>query len=165
MVDGNGAWIRQSEAFWRAHHEAWKRSNLNQRQYCEAQDIPLKAFGNWRAIFNAEPQPLERKLLYRRRGLSPPLSHPLNHLAYPSSWSESLIVSRARMRAIADASAKRTNAGLSTRRRKQGRRHKRRAVASGQNERLDTTTGASHLSKGCGRISQSRNLRSLRSDY
>ena len=51
---------RQGEAFWRAHHEAWKRSDLNQREYCEAQGIPLKAFGNWRAKFKAEPQPPER---------------------------------------------------------------------------------------------------------
>ena len=48
---------RHGEAFWRAHHEAWKRSDLNQREYCEAQNIPLKAFGNWRARFKAEPQP------------------------------------------------------------------------------------------------------------
>jgi hypothetical protein len=93
MTSENGAWTRQSEAFWRAHHEAWKRSDLNQRQYCEAEGIPLKAFGNWRAIFKAEPQPPERKLLYRRRGLSHtlshslshPLSHTLSHGAYPSS--------------------------------------------------------------------------------
>ena len=45
-----------------AGHEAWYRSELNQRQYCEAQDIPLKAFGNWRAKFKAEPQPPARKL-------------------------------------------------------------------------------------------------------
>ena len=70
---------RYSEAFWRAHHEAWKRSDLNQREYCEAQAIPLKAFGNWRAMFKAEPQPPERKLLYRRRGLSHSLSHTLSH--------------------------------------------------------------------------------------
>ena len=49
MVDENGAWRRQGESFWRAHHEAWKRSDLNQRQYCEAEGLPLKAFGNWRA--------------------------------------------------------------------------------------------------------------------
>jgi hypothetical protein len=104
MVDGNGAWTRQSEAFWRAHHEAWKRSDLNQRQYCEAEGIPLKAFGNWRAIFKAEPQPPERKLLYRRRGLSHSLSHTLNHtlspslshVTYPSSRPESPIVPRPR---------------------------------------------------------------------
>jgi hypothetical protein len=62
---------------------------LNQRQYCEAQGIPLKAFGNWRSVFKAEPQPTERKLLYRRRGLSHTLSHrlnhPLSHGTYPSS--------------------------------------------------------------------------------
>src|SRR5436853_6426743 len=81
MAEENRSWTRQGEAFWRAHHEAWKRSDLNQRQYCEAQGLPLKAFGNWRAKFKAEPRAPERKLLYRRRGLShslsPPLSHPL----------------------------------------------------------------------------------------
>jgi hypothetical protein len=45
------SWTRQGEAFWRAHHEAWKRSDLNQRQYCEAEGTPLEAFGNWRAKF------------------------------------------------------------------------------------------------------------------
>ena len=71
MVDGNRAWARQSEAFWRAHHEAWKRGDLNQRQYCEAEGIPPKAFGNWRAKFKAEPQLHERRLLYRHRGFIP----------------------------------------------------------------------------------------------
>ena len=70
---------RYGEAFWRAHHEAWQRSALNQREYCEAHGIPLKAFGNWRARFKAEPQPPVRKLLYRRRGLSHTLSHSVSH--------------------------------------------------------------------------------------
>jgi hypothetical protein len=104
MANENGAWTRQGEAFWRAHHEAWKRSDLNQRQYCEAEHIPLKAFGNWRAKFKAEPQLSERKLLYRRRGLSHtpshglnhPLSHSLSHVAYPSSRPEGPIVPRPR---------------------------------------------------------------------
>ena len=52
---------------------------MNQREYCEAHGIPLKAFGNWRAKFKAEPQPPERKLLYRRSGLSHTLSHSLSH--------------------------------------------------------------------------------------
>lgn len=104
MVDENGRWRRQDDSFWRGHHEAWKRSDLNQRQYCEAERIPLKAFGNWRAVFKAEPQPPERKLLYRRRGLSPPLSPrpsppfspPPNPGAYPSSPSAGPIVARPR---------------------------------------------------------------------
>jgi hypothetical protein len=87
---------RYGEAFWRTHHEAWKRSDLNQRQYCEAQGIPLKAFGNWRAKFKAEPQPPVRKLLYRRgelnHTLSHPLSHPLSHVTYPSSQLEGPVV-------------------------------------------------------------------------
>ena len=91
---------RYGEAFWRAHHEAWRRSELNQREYCEAQGIPLKAFGNWRAKFKAEPQPRPRKLLYRRGELSHTLSHSpshtLSHVTYPSSWSEGPVVPPAR---------------------------------------------------------------------
>ena len=70
---------RYGEVFWRKHHEAWQQSALNQREYCEAQGIPLKAFGNWRAKFKAEPQLPTPKLLYRRRGLSHTLSHRLSH--------------------------------------------------------------------------------------
>ena len=79
---------RAPRTAWRgllAHHEAWCRSDLNQREYCEAHGIPLKSFGNWRAKFTAEPQPPARKLLYRRGGLSHTLSHPLSHMIYPSS--------------------------------------------------------------------------------
>jgi hypothetical protein len=79
MADGSRSQARYGEVFWRAHHEAWCRSELNQREYCEAQGIPLKAFGNWRAKFKAEPRPPERKLLYRRGGLSHRLSHTLSH--------------------------------------------------------------------------------------
>jgi hypothetical protein len=79
MVDESRPRVRYGEAFWRAHHEAWCRSDLTQREYCEAQGIPLKAFGNWRAKFKAEPQQPLRKLLYRRSGLSDSLSHTLSH--------------------------------------------------------------------------------------
>ena len=82
-------WERRGERFWRAHHEAWKRSSLNQREYCEVQRIPQKAFENWRQIFRREPEPPTPKLLHRRGGLSHTLSHTLNHTlshgAYPSS--------------------------------------------------------------------------------
>jgi len=85
--------VRYGEAFWRAHHEAWKRSDLNQREYCQLHGISLKAFGNWRAEFTAEPEAPVRKLLYRRGGLSHtlshrlshPFSHPLSHMTNPSS--------------------------------------------------------------------------------
>jgi len=91
MADDRTGWRRQGEAFWRAHHQAWKRSDLNQREYCETQGIPLKAFGNWRAKFKAEPEPTGRKLLYRRDGVSHSLSHSLSHtpshMTYPSFTS------------------------------------------------------------------------------
>ena len=35
MADHPALRARYGEAFWRAHHEAWKRSDLNQREYCE----------------------------------------------------------------------------------------------------------------------------------
>jgi hypothetical protein len=79
MAIDHRRWVRQGEAFWRAHHEAWKRSDLNQREYCELHGIPRKGFENWRAKFKAEPQPPERKLLYRRGSLSHRLSHGLSH--------------------------------------------------------------------------------------
>ena len=79
MADGERSRERYGEVFWRAHHEAWRESDLNQREYCEAQETSLKAFGNWRAKFKAEPQPPARKLLYRRSGLSHRLSHTLSH--------------------------------------------------------------------------------------
>ena len=100
MAEQQRAWKRQGEAFWRAHHEAWKRSDLNQRQYCEAHDLPQKGFENWRQKFRAEPEPARRKLLYRRRGLSPPFSPPVSPLlspgSYPSSHAEQPIVPRPR---------------------------------------------------------------------
>ena len=99
-MTGNVAWTRQGEAFWPAHHEAWKCSDLNQRQYCEFHGLPQKAFENSRPKFRLEPDPPQRKLLYRRRGRSHSLSHPLNpslsHVAYPSSRPEGIIVPRPR---------------------------------------------------------------------
>ena len=80
MTDDATPRARYGEAFWRAHHDAWKRSDLNQREYCAAQGLSLKAFGNWRTKFKAEPQQPARKLLWRRGGAS----HTLSHVAYPS---------------------------------------------------------------------------------
>jgi hypothetical protein len=41
--------------------------------------------------FKAEPQPPERKLLYRRGGLSHTLSHSLSHMTYGSPASGPII--------------------------------------------------------------------------
>jgi hypothetical protein len=108
---------RYGEAFWRKHHEAWQQSALNQRQYCEAHGIALKAFGNWRAKFKAEPQLPAPKLLCRRRGLSHTLSHRLSHsLSHMTNDLPSPIVLPAR-EGCGGRLARRINAGSSRRRR------------------------------------------------
>jgi transposase-like protein len=69
----------EREAFWRTHHEAWQRSNLNQREYCEAHGLVLKRFENWRSKFKDEPE-VPQKLLYRRGGRP---SHMTGHMPVP----------------------------------------------------------------------------------
>jgi hypothetical protein len=69
----NGA---ELAAFWRAHLEGWRLSELNQREYCEVYGLPLKRFGNWRSRFRHESAGREGKLLYRRGG---GLEHRLKH--------------------------------------------------------------------------------------
>jgi hypothetical protein len=50
---------RYGEAFWRAHHKAWQQSELNQREYCVAQGIRLKAFGTGER--GSRPSPSRRR--------------------------------------------------------------------------------------------------------
>lgn len=63
------------EGFWRHHHEGWKNSTLNQREYCELHGLPLSRFGNWRDRFKAEEKVHEAGLLYRRGGPGHMSSH------------------------------------------------------------------------------------------
>lgn len=74
------------EAFWRWHLEGWRRSELNQREYCAAHGLPLKRFGNWRAKFKQEDE-APRKLLYRRGGglshMTKRASHMTNGVGLP----------------------------------------------------------------------------------
>ena len=65
------------ETFWRAHLDGWRRSDLNQREYCELHGLPLKRFGNWRATLRHEEPAGAGKLLYRRGG---GLSHMTSHM-------------------------------------------------------------------------------------
>ncbi len=76
------------ETFWRAHLDGWRRSDLNQREYCEAHGLPLKRFGNWRAKFKHEDDVPRQKLLWRRGG---GLKHMSKHMlkeipSAPSSY-------------------------------------------------------------------------------
>jgi transposase-like protein len=65
------------EPFWRAHLDGWRRSELNQREYCALHGLPLKRFGNWRAKLKHEESASAGKLLYRRGG---GLSHMTSHM-------------------------------------------------------------------------------------
>jgi len=65
------------EAFWRSHLEAWQRSPLNQREYCELHGLPLKRFGNWRATLGDDGSVPKGKLLWRRGG---GLNHMTEHM-------------------------------------------------------------------------------------
>ncbi len=76
------------ESFWRAHLDGWRRSDLNQREYCELHGLPLKRFGNWRAKLKHEEPASAGKLLYRRGG---GLKHMSKHMlkenpSAPSSY-------------------------------------------------------------------------------
>jgi transposase-like protein len=67
------------ETFWRSHLDGWRRSDLNQREYCELHGLPLKRFGNWRAQFKDDDVGRPPKLLYRRgAGLKHMSKHMLN---------------------------------------------------------------------------------------
>ena len=83
MSNEIGSRVRFGEAFWRAHHEAWQQSALNQREYCEAHGIPLNAFGNWRAKFKAAPQPTRRAPLTRFMGDQRSRDEPVREPAKP----------------------------------------------------------------------------------
>ncbi len=54
------------ESFWRARLEGWRRSDLNQWEYCELDGLPLKRFGNWCAKYKHENDVRGQKLLWRR---------------------------------------------------------------------------------------------------
>ncbi len=83
MMAGNRS---ELESFWRAHLDGWRRSDLNQREYCELHGLPLKRFGNWRAKLKHDEPASAGKLLYRRGGgLKHMPSHMTKEIVPPSS--------------------------------------------------------------------------------
>ena len=96
---------RYGEAFWRAHHEAWIQSELNQREYCEVMGFRSKRSAIGARSSKPSRQLPARKLPYRRGGLSQPLSHGL---------SQGLVMTYARLshlhaRVVVESLAKRIN--------------------------------------------------------
>jgi hypothetical protein len=73
MAEENRSWTRQSEAFWRAHHEAWKRINGS---------IATRRASRSRRLATGERNlkpSHSRNVSCQRRGLSHSLSHTLSH--------------------------------------------------------------------------------------
>ena len=86
MASDHRRWTRQGEAFWRAHHEAWKRSDLNQRRVLRGAWPAAEGFRELASEVQSRTAAAKRKLLYRRRGLSPPLVRPLVLSLSPMSY-------------------------------------------------------------------------------
>lgn len=63
--------------FWRAHMAGWEASDLTQRQYCEAHDLSLKSFGNWRSQLKYEDTVAARKARWRRSPHLDPRTGPM----------------------------------------------------------------------------------------
>ena len=64
-------------AFWRAQMDGWSRSDLNQREYCEANRLSLKNSGIWRAQLKYEDTVTDRKARWRRRPKMSPVTSPM----------------------------------------------------------------------------------------
>lgn len=75
------------EGFWRSHVDGWRRSDLNQREYCELHGLPLKRFENWRARYRHEDRRFPRKVLYRRNGELNPMTSPRTKEVAPAPAS------------------------------------------------------------------------------
>ena len=71
MPDKPSSRVRYAEAFWRAHHEAWIQSDLNQREYCETYGLPLKPSlpSSW-GPFRTRRFPVFSLLFLHRKNLS-----------------------------------------------------------------------------------------------
>ena len=48
--------------------EGCAASRIDQREYCEAHDLPVKRFGDWRAKLKDQMPTPARRLVWRRRG-------------------------------------------------------------------------------------------------
>ena len=98
--------LTELEEFWRAHLDGWRRSALNQREYCEEHGLPLKRFGNWRAKFRYEDPP-KTKLLYRRGGASGHMTSPMTNETASASASYILSARSGERRRFSEADKKR----------------------------------------------------------
>lgn len=77
---------RHGQEFWRAHLEAWHRSELTQREYCASRGLGEKAFYRWRhkekeAVASANPS-----LTLVPVSVGAPLTGSVVRLHSPGGW-------------------------------------------------------------------------------
>ena len=76
---------RHGHEFWRAHFEAWHRSELTQREHCASRGLGEKAFYRWQ-------RNKRRKLLHRRSHSSPWFRSASAHRPLGASFGSTALV-------------------------------------------------------------------------
>jgi hypothetical protein len=77
---------RHGEEFWRAHLEAWHRSDLTQREYCANQGLGEKAFYRWRRKQREAVASAKSSLTLVPVSVGAPLTGSVVRLYSPGGW-------------------------------------------------------------------------------
>lgn len=77
---------RHGQEFWRAHLEAWYRSELTQREYCASQGLDEKAFYRWRRKETEAAASAKPPLTLVPLSVRAPAAGDVIQLHSPSGW-------------------------------------------------------------------------------
>ena len=82
---------RHGQEFWRAHLEAWHRSELTQREYCASRGLGEKAFYRWRrkekeAVASGNPSLTLVPVSVAPVSVGAPLTGSVVRLHSPGGW-------------------------------------------------------------------------------
>ncbi len=77
---------RHGQEFWREHLEAWRRSDLTQREYCANQGLGEKAFYRWRRKEREAVASAKSSLTLVPVSVSAPVMGDVVRLHSPGGW-------------------------------------------------------------------------------
>lgn len=77
---------RHGQEFWRAHLEAWRRSDLTQREYCASQGLGEKAFYRWRRKEREAVASAKSSLTLVPVSVGAPVTGSIVRLHSPGGW-------------------------------------------------------------------------------
>ena len=77
---------RHGQEFWRAHLEAWHRSELTQREYCASRGLGEKAFYHWRRKEKDAVASAKSSLTLVPVSVSAPVTGSVVRLHSPGGW-------------------------------------------------------------------------------